>query len=142
MKISSKARYAVSATAELAERFGEFVSVGELSERRQIPRTFLEQLLLQLKNAGVTISRRGPDGGYALAASPDRIRLADVYTAVEGPVSLRRNSGSVASDDRVWGGLENAVLDYLNAVTLEDLVNADSPEVSGTSVEHPYTFSI
>ena len=45
-------------------------------------------------------------------------------------------------DDRVWGGLENAVLDYLNAVTLEDLVNVDSPDVSGTSVEHPYTFSI
>ena len=150
MRISSKARYAVLAMIELA-RTGEYVSVSVLSERREIPRTFLEQVLLRLKNEGLTVSRRGPDGGHALAGPADRIRLADIYTAVEGPVRLRnganqavadRVSDVAADDERVWGGLEDAVLGYMNGVTLTDLADTEGTADSATSPTHQYTFSI
>ena len=148
MKISSKARYAILAMIELA-RSTDFVSVAELAERRGIPRTFLEQVLLNLKNEGLTVSRRGPDGGYALSTTADRIRLADIYTAVEGPLRLRNerprggsDSEAVSDDERVWGGLEDAVLRYMNGVTLIDLTEPDADGEMRASPAHQYTFSI
>ncbi len=138
------------AMIELA-RTDEYVSVSVLSERRAIPRTFLEQVLLRLKNEGLTVSRRGPDGGYALAGPADRIRLADIYTAVEGPVLLRNGGNQAATDgvreaatdeERVWGGLEDAVLAYMNGVTLTDLVDTDGDGEAASSPTHQYTFSI
>jgi Rrf2 family iron-sulfur cluster assembly transcriptional regulator len=147
MRVTSKVRYAVLAMFELASRPDEFVSVASLSERANIPQTFLEQLLLRLKRAGLTTSRRGPDGGYTLARAADRIRLSDIYVAVEGPLNLCSNDENDAATpshpgETLWRDLEGAILDFLNAVTLEDLLTRNGQRNANPVVAHPYTFSI
>ena len=147
MKVSSKVKYAVEALLELSLRQGEFVSVALLAEHRNIPRTFLEQLLLKTKRHGLTTSRRGPDGGYQLAREVSDIRLGDIYAAVEGPLDLcacgRGKDDSRSTDEMlegIWRELEGAIRTYLDGVTLDDLLarGAEFP----AALEHTYTFSI
>ncbi|MEO2002869.1 MAG: Rrf2 family transcriptional regulator [Candidatus Poribacteria bacterium] len=147
MKISSKVKYAVEALLELASQQGEFTSVALLAERRNIPRTFLEQLLLKTKRHGLTASRRGPDGGYQLAREASDIRLGDIYAAVEGRLDLcacgRGKDDTRPTDsmlEGIWRELEGAIRTYLDGVTLEDLLSrgAEFP----AALEHTYTFSI
>jgi Rrf2 family protein len=89
MHLSAKLKYAVCAMLELGLQYhNQFISVTVLAEKRCIPGPFLEKLLLQLKHAGLTTSRRGPDGGYSLALPPEEIRIGDIFTAVEGPVNF------------------------------------------------------
>lgn len=140
MRVTSKLRYAIVAMCELAQRPAEYVAVGELSERGGIPQPFLEQLLLRLKRAGLTTSRRGPEGGYTLARPADRIRLSDIYVAVEGPLNL--SSSKQHPCETLWNGLESAILDFLNSRTLEDLARGDEKPQTQPVVAHPYTFSI
>lgn len=147
LKVSSKVKYAVEALLELSSRQEEYVSVAWLAERRSIPRTFLEQLLLKTKRHGLTTSRRGPDGGYRLAHEASDIRLGDIYAAVEGPLDLcacGRGKDDTRSADAmlegIWLELEGAIRTYLDGVTLDDLRSrgAEFP----AAVEHTYTFSI
>ena len=131
---------------ELASRPDEYVSVATLSERASIPQTFLEQLLLRLKRAGLTASRRGPDGGYTIALPADRIRLSDIYVAVEGPLNLCASDDATATSgqagETLWRDLEGAILDFLNGITLEDLLSRTGRRDTNPVVAHPYTFSI
>jgi len=132
---------------ELASHRGEFVSVASLAERANLPQTFLEQLLLRLKRAGLTTSRRGPEGGYTLALPRDRIRLSDIYVAVEGPLNLCGNDEEGLREpahpcDALWRDLEGAILNFLNEVTLEDLLTRNGQRAANPLVAHPYTFSI
>ena len=104
MQLSAKLKYAVCAMLELGLQYRkQFVSVTALSEKRCIPGPFLEKLLLELKHAGLTTSRRGPDGGYSLALPPDQIRIGDIFTAVEGPVNLTK--GFETQESSEIGGL-------------------------------------
>ncbi|MBM3213891.1 Rrf2 family transcriptional regulator [Candidatus Poribacteria bacterium] len=148
MRISSKARYALLAMCELASQPGETLSVAALAERQNIPHTFLEQLLLRLKRAGLTTSRRGPDGGYTLAENADRIRIGDIYTAIEGPIDLRADSREAGCADTeraaesVWQELEDAVLERLNGITLQDVADRSAQTTQEPVVAHNFTFSI
>src|SRR6478735_5109269 len=94
MRISAKADYAVRATIELAAA-GEGATVkGErLADAQQIPLHFLENILGDLKQAGIVATRRGPEGGYRLARSPAEVSVADVIRAVEGPLASVRGDG-------------------------------------------------
>ena len=75
MHLSAKLKYAIGAMLELGLQYRkQYVSVTVIAEKRSIPGPFLEKLLLQLKEAGLTKSRRGPDGGYSLALAPEKIR--------------------------------------------------------------------
>lgn len=116
------------------------MAVSELSERTQIPQPFLEQVLLRLKRAGLTTSRRGPEGGYTLARSAERIRLSDIYVAVEGPLNLSASKEHPC--ETLWNELENTILDFLNNRTLEDVKKSVEKPQTPSVVTHPYTFSI
>ncbi len=124
MHLSAKLKYAVCAMLELGLQYhNQFISVTVLAEKRCIPGPFLEKLLLQLKHAGLTTSRRGPDGGYSLALPPEEIRIGDIFTAVEGPVNF--TEGFETQESSEIGGffaeIEEEVREVLNTKTLHEL---------------------
>ena len=85
VRLSAKADYAVRAAIELAAA-GEGPIKGErLATAQEIPLKFLENILLDMKQAGVVRSQRGPEGGYWLAKPAADVKLADIIRAVEGP---------------------------------------------------------
>src|SRR3954465_15127793 len=84
MRITAKADYAVRAALELAGSDGP-VKGDALASAQHIPLKFLENILIDLRHAGLVRSQRGPDGGYWLAKAPADISVADVIRAVEGP---------------------------------------------------------
>ena len=86
--LSSKARYALRALVELARSGGAQVTAGELAERADAPRKFLEAILLELSRRGVVVSRRGKLGGYSLARAPAEISFAEVIRVIDGPLAL------------------------------------------------------
>src|SRR4051794_10924127 len=94
MRISAKADYAVRAAAELAQAQAsgdEALSKGEaVAEAQGIPIKFLENILVDLRQAGIVNSRRGPDGGYWLARDAGEIAVADVIRAADGPLASVR----------------------------------------------------
>jgi Rrf2 family protein len=84
VKVSAKAEYAVLAALEPAAAPGGPVKRDAISESQEIPVSFLENILSDLRNAGLVNSQRGADGGHWLARPPQEIALADVIRAVDG----------------------------------------------------------
>ncbi len=88
MKLSAKADYAVRAVLVLAAHEGARPLKGELVARAQdLPLKFVENILGELKHAGVVASQRGPEGGYRLAVAASEISIADVIRIVDGPIA-------------------------------------------------------
>src|SRR3990170_8321022 len=89
MKVSTRGDYAARALLSLALHESDRpTSVKEIAERTNLPQPYLEQILLAVKGAGVVRSKRGVGGGYVLARPPDEIRLSEILSAVDGPITL------------------------------------------------------
>jgi Rrf2 family protein len=90
--LTSKAKYALRAMIDLAAQAGAGprnpVFIADIARRQDIPRRFLENILLELRKHGLVVSHRGKAGGYALARTPDLINFADIIRAVDGPLAL------------------------------------------------------
>src|SRR5260221_12210962 len=87
--LTHKSKFALKALIVLAEEFGQGpVLISQISQREQIPRKFLELILLELKNQGLLGSKKGRGGGYFLARSPDSIKVGDVLRALDGPLAV------------------------------------------------------
>jgi Rrf2 family protein len=87
--LSKKTQYAFKALMYLAQqREGEPVLIAEISQKRNIPLKFLENILLELKKQGILDSKKGKGGGYYLAKPPETIFLADVLRLIDGPIAL------------------------------------------------------
>ena len=138
MRISAKADYAVRAAAELAaaERAGKPVKGEQLSRAQGIPRKFLENILGDLRHAGLVRARRGADGGYALTRPAAEISVADVLRAVEGPLAAVQGSrpeslhyrGPAGLLPDVWVALRANLRAVLERVSLADLAAGELPE--------------
>jgi Rrf2 family protein len=88
VKLSAKADYAVRAVLVLASHEGDKPIKGEMIARAQdLPPKFVENILGELKHAGIVASQRGPDGGYRLARPPVEVTVADVIRVVDGPIA-------------------------------------------------------
>ncbi|OGI01393.1 MAG: Rrf2 family transcriptional regulator [Candidatus Melainabacteria bacterium GWF2_37_15] len=88
VRLSVKAEYACLALAYLSKNYDkDWVRIEEIADSQDIPQKFLEQILLLLKQAGYLKSRRGSNGGYALAKPPDCIRIADIVRLISGPLA-------------------------------------------------------
>jgi len=130
VKLSSRSEYGIRALLELAQRRGQApIQSREIAERQHIPDSYLNQLLLTLRKAGIVQSVRGPAGGHLLARSPERVTMADVVGALEG---LPPSGGYAVEDaDRTdeWAvrwlcaELDEAVICVLRGVTLETLLD-------------------
>jgi len=132
MKLSTRTRYGLRAILELAAHYNEGpVQIKVIALRQAISVKYLEQLMAILKSAGFITSIRGAKGGYILAKKPNQIRLNDVFTALEGPVStvecVQDKSYCVRVADcmarQVWLQVQQAIVNVLQAVTLQDLLD-------------------
>ena len=142
MRISAKADYAVRAAAELAAASpaGRPVKGDQLAAAQAIPQKFLENILADLRNAGLVQTRRGADGGYALTRPASEISLAEVLRAVEGPLAAVQGTrpeglhyqGAAARLPEVWVALRANLRAVLERVTLADLAAGALPESVAT----------
>ena len=134
MRTTAKADYAVRAAVELAAT-GEMVTAEHIAQTTGIPHNFLENILGDLRRAGLVDSRRGQAGGYLLAKPADEISIADVIRAVEGPLANVRGlspdtleyEGSAAKLRDVWVALRASVRSVLERVTLADVAQGELP---------------
>ncbi len=87
--LSKKTQYAFKALMHLSSESSRGpVLIADISRKRKIPLKFLENILLELKKAGILGSKKGKGGGYFLAKEPDTIILADVLRLIDGPIAL------------------------------------------------------
>jgi Rrf2 family protein len=135
VRVSAKADYAIRAALELAAA-GEGPVKGErIAQAQEIPPNFLENILGDLRNAGLVASRRGAEGGYWLARPAEEISLADVIRAVEGPLANVRGvrseqvvyTGSAVRLRDVWVAVRASLRSVLEQVTLADLARGELP---------------
>lgn len=118
--ISAKGIYGISAVLELALRYNEgAVQIRDIAEAQDIPRHYLEQILVALKRGGVVKSFRGAQGGYTLAAAPQDLRLLDVMTLLEGPVNITPGGRGDARLEGLWHDLAQGARDRLDRSILE-----------------------
>lgn len=87
--LSKKAKYAIIALIHLAKKYDQGpVLIGNIAAEENIPKKFLETILLDLRNAGFLNSRKGRGGGYYLIKKPDEINLANIMRLFDGPIAL------------------------------------------------------
>lgn len=90
MKLSTRATYGIRAMLALALHHGEGrpLMVKDIAEQQHLPATYLEQLMVLLRKAGLVTATRGAHGGYVLARTPIEITLAELIEVLEGPFAL------------------------------------------------------
>jgi Rrf2 family protein len=137
MRVTAKADYAVRATVELVGSGAEAPrKVDEIAQAQGIPLSFLENILTQLRSAGIVRSQRGPEGGYWLAHPAAEVTLADVIRAVEGPLVGVRGQrpeevaygGSAESLQQVWVALRANLRKVLERVSVADVAAGKLPK--------------
>jgi Rrf2 family cysteine metabolism transcriptional repressor len=131
VRLSAKGEYAIRALLDLALHGQKGLQpIQDIAARQGIPQRYLEQVLLQLKRAGLLESRRGSAGGYRLSRPRDQVTVGAVLRAVEGPVvgtePARRGSrlaqAECAGDlSELWREISDAVSMVVDRITLEDL---------------------
>ena len=133
MKISTKGRYALRMLIDLTEnREKGFVSLKEIAARQGISKKYLEQIVPVMNAAGLLITNRGFQGGYKLSKNPDQITVGEILRCTEGsmapvacldqtPNQCERCSECVTLP--IWMGLEKVVSEYLNGITLQDIID-------------------
>ena len=138
MKISTKGRYALRMMLDIAEHQDDgFVALKDVARRQGISKKYLEQIALQLSQAGVLHAVRGHQGGYRLTREPAEYTALDVLRIAEGslaPVTCLsqhpnpcERSGSCRTLP-LWRGLESVVEGYLGSVSLQDLLDGELAE--------------
>ena len=135
MQISARADYAVRALAELASAGEGPIKSERLAQAQHIPAKFLENILSELRHAGLLLSQRGAEGGYWLARPAGEIPLADIIRAVDGPLANVRGQrpetidyeGAAAKLSEVWIAVRASLRAVLEQVTLADLVTGPLP---------------
>jgi Rrf2 family protein len=137
MHVTAKADYALRAVVELVGSSQDAPrKVDGVAKAQKIPVSFLENILTQLRSAGIVRSQRGPEGGYWLAHPPEEVNLADVIRAVEGPlVGIRGQRpeeieyvGSAEALQQVWIALRANLRKVLEHVTLADVASGKLPK--------------
>ncbi|MFG1946414.1 RrF2 family transcriptional regulator [Nonomuraea sp. NPDC048826] len=127
MRISARTQYALAAMLALAEAGGP-VHAEKVAESQEIPRRFCDNILLQLRRAGLLHSQRGPDGGYWLARPAAEISLADVIRVTEGVEQATRQFPRAAAPlDAIWACLRDHENTLLSEVTLADVMARSAP---------------
>lgn len=145
MKLSTKGRYAVMATIDLAKHSsGKPVALSDIALRQGISLSYLEQLFAKLRRGGIVKSVRGPGGGYVLVNGADGTRIADIILAVDEPIRATRCStgsskGCTPSGVRcvthdLWEELSRQIHLYLTSVSVGDVLER---RILGTSQLKP-----
>ena len=133
MKISTKGRYALRLMVDLAQHDAAgYIPLRDISKRQEVSAKYLEQIVVQLSRAGLVTSTRGAQGGYQLARHPSEYTVGEILRITEGslapvaclahdPVECPRAEDCITLG--FWRGLYDVVNQYVDSVTLEELVN-------------------
>lgn len=133
MRLTSKGRYAVTAMLDVALFAADGpVPLADISERQGISLSYLEQLFARLRKHGLVDSVRGPGGGYRLACSAADISVGAVIHAVDESIDATRCQGKANCQGgerclthSLWQGLSDRISDFLDGITLDELMNKD-----------------
>ncbi len=127
LDLSSKVEYALLALLELASHHGQKVplTMSEITAKQPIPERYLEQILTNLRRAGVVQSQRGSRGGFSLVREPWQITLLEIVTLVEGE-RKEKDTSEAATLERtlvheIWDKANTASIEVLSGYTLQDL---------------------
>ena len=141
MKVSTRVEYGVQALADIAlySETGDVVSAPDIAERQKISHKYLEQILTQLKHAGLIRAQNGLRGGYTLSRSADTIKVSEVLNALDNSILEEMDSsedttaGSLRSavNDCLWKRLNLALREFAESRTLWDLIQECSEQISG-----------
>jgi Rrf2 family protein len=146
MRISAKADYAVRAVVELAAATDEKpIKAERIANAQNIPLNFLENILGELRHAGIVRSHRGAEGGFRLAKPADKITVADVIRAVEGPLASVRGAPPEESEYagaseallRVWIAVRANLRKVVEHVTVADVAGGRLPKAIDKLAEDP-----
>jgi Rrf2 family transcriptional regulator, cysteine metabolism repressor len=132
---STKGEYGVRLMVQLGRRFGTGpASLADVAADEDLPRAYLEQLVVSLRDAGLVASTRGARGGYELTRPPAEIRMSEVLRALEGPIApmicatddpehgLTCDRSSRCTVNVLWVRVRDAIAGALDSMTLADLV--------------------
>jgi Rrf2 family protein len=137
MRVSAKVDYALRAVIELAASGDGPVKGERIAQAQEIPLKFLENILGDLRHAGIVHSQRGVVGGYWLARPADEITVAEVVRAVEGPIANVRGVGpetveyvgSAVRLREVWVAVRANLRAVLEHVTIADVARGELPVI-------------
>ena len=140
MRVSTRGDYACRALLSLTLHSSESgpTSVRDIAERTGLPQPYLEQILLALKGAGLVRSKRGVGGGYVLAKAPTDIKVSDIISAVDGPITVGdfgqpHQDGSCDHEGQcvllaIWDVAGQHMREHLDTYTLEVIAKAATGE--------------
>ena len=131
MKLSHKLEYACRVLAQLGRTYGQdkLAHIDTLATIEVIPANYLVQILNELRGAGLIVSKRGKQGGYALARAPQKISLTQIVEAVDGELLERSFEDSGHSGARVasiWSDVGKCFEDKVRTYTLDDFIVKDT----------------
>ena len=135
MKISTKGRYALRMLIDLAEhKESGYISLKDVAKRQQISKKYLEQIIPIFNHTGMLLTNRGAQGGYKLARTPDKYTVAEILRLTEGsiapvacldqePNECERSAECVTLP--IWQGLYDVITEYLEGITLQDILDKE-----------------
>ena len=137
--LTKKSKYGIKALIFLGKNYGtQPVQIMRIATEEQIPKKFLEQILLELRNAGLLYSVKGAKGGYSLNKDPKDIRLTQVIRLLDGPIALlpcvslnfyqkcdECKSEEVCGIRDTFVEVRNAMLQILNDTSISNLINKE-----------------
>lgn len=136
MKISTKGRYSLRLLLDLCQHQGDgYISLKEIAERQEISKKYLEQIVPLLNRSGILRTNRGNKGGYMLAKSASILTVGEILRATEGslaPVACLDYEvndcprSAECTTLYIWEGLNRVIQEYLDNITLQDILNHDS----------------
>jgi Rrf2 family iron-sulfur cluster assembly transcriptional regulator len=149
MRLTTKGRFAVTAMIDLALRQDKGpVTLAAISQRQDISLSYLEQLFGKLRRHEIVESVRGPGGGYSLARKAQHVTVADIIIAVDEPLDATQcggkenchgadhSNGARCMTHELWATLNAKMVDYLDSVSLQDLVNQQKQKNTEKNVVH------
>lgn len=131
LKISTKGDYGLLLLSALAEKMKKkkFVSLQEIAREKHMSLSYISQIILPIKKAGLVISKEGRGGGYSLAKSPSKITIMEILEILEGPIEPVRCCGNISGKcgsesyctvKATWRSATSMLIDFLSKKTLED----------------------
>lgn len=133
MRISTKGRYALRMLLDLAEHKNDgYIALKDIAARQNISKKYLEQIIPVLNKSDILNANRGYQGGYKLAKSPEKYTVGDILRLTEGsiapvacldhnPIECDRCDDCITLP--IWKGLHKVISDYLDSVTLQDILD-------------------
>ncbi len=142
--ISTRGRYAIRLMIDLAENGeGGYIPLKDIAERQNISKKYLEQIIPLFNKSDVLKTSRGAQGGYKLSRSPDKYTVGEILRITEGslaPVACLEQEPNQCERCNecitlpVWKGLERIINEYLDSITLQDLIDSQNKRLTDSYV--------